>query len=80
MRETFKNVNIYMRMQILNVNRLLIIIIIIIIIIKYNNNYDDDDDDDDDEDGRNRNNKDLLDQERNWEPEKEPLGTRVSLP
>ena len=77
MRETFKNVNIYMRMQILNVNRLLIIIIIIIIIIKYNNNYDDDDDDDDD--GRNRNNKDLLDQERNWEPEKEPLGTRVSL-
>ena len=79
MRETFKNVNIYMRMQILNVNRLLIIIIIIIIIIKYNNNYDDDDDDDD-EDGRNRNNKDLLDQERNWEPEKEPLGTRVSLP
>ena len=63
-----------MRMQILNVNRLLIIIIII---IKYNNNYDDDDDDDD---GRNRNNKDLLDQERNWEPEKEPLGTRVSLP
>ena len=64
-----------MRMQILNVNRLLIIIIIII--IKYNNNYDDDDDDDD---GRNRNNKDLLDQERNWEPEKEPLGTRVSLP
>ena len=75
MRETFKNVNIYMRMQILNVNRLLIIIIII---IKYNNNYDDDDDDDDD--GRNRNNKDLLDQERNWEPEKEPLGTRVSLP
>ena len=72
MRETFKNVNIYMRMQILNVNRLLIIIIII---IKYNNNYDDDDDD-----GRNRNNKDLLDQERNWEPEKEPLGTRVSLP
>ena len=65
-----------MRMQILNVNRLLIIIIII---IKYNNNYDDDDDDDDD-DGRNRNNKDLLDQERNWEPEKEPLGTRVSLP
>ena len=78
MRETFKNVNIYMRMQILNVNRLLIIIIIIIIIIiKYNNNYDDDDDDDD---GRNRNNKDLLDQERNWEPEKEPLGTRVSLP
>ena len=75
MRETFKNVNIYMRMQILNVNRLLIIIIIIII-IKYNNNYDDDDDDD----GRNRNNKDLLDQERNWEPEKEPLGTRVSLP
>ena len=76
MRETFKNVNIYMRMQILNVNRLLIIIIIIII-IKYNNNYDDDDDDDD---GRNRNNKDLLDQERNWEPEKEPLGTRVSLP
>ena len=79
MRETFKNVNIYMRMQILNVNRLLIIIIIIIIIIiKYNNNYDDDDDDDDD--GRNRNNKDLLDQERNWEPEKEPLGTRVSLP
>ena len=74
MRETFKNVNIYMRMQILNVNRLLIIIIII---IKYNNNYDDDDDDDD---GRNRNNKDLLDQERNWEPEKEPLGTRVSLP
>ena len=58
-------------------NRLLIIIIIIIIIIKYNNNYDDDDDDDD---GRNRNNKDLLDQERNWEPEKEPLGTRVSLP
>ena len=79
MRETFKNVNIYMRMQILNVNRLLIIIIIIIIIIKYNNNHDDDDDDDDD-DGRNRNNKDLLDQERNWEPEKEPLGTRVSLP
>ena len=78
MRETFKNVNIYMRMQILNVNRhLIIIIIIIIIIIKYNNNYDDDDDDDD-EDGRNRNNKDLLDQERNWEPEKEP--TRVSLP
>ena len=78
MRETFKNVNIYMRMQILNVNRLLIIIIIIIIIIiKYNNNYDDDDDDD--EDGRNRNNKDLLDQERKWEPEKEPLGTRVSL-
>ena len=76
MRETFKNVNIYMRMHILNVNRLLIIIIII---IKYNNNYDDDDDDDDD-DGRNRNNKDLLDQERNWEPEKEPLGTRVSLP
>ena len=76
MRETFKNVNIYMRMQILNVNRLLIIIIIII--IKYNNNYDDDDDDDDD--GRNRNNKDLLDQERNWEPEKEPLETRVSLP
>ena len=75
MRETFKNVNIYMRMQILNVNRLLIIIIIIII-IKYNNNYDDDDDDD----GRNRNNKDLLDQERNWEPEKELLGTRVSLP
>ena len=75
MRETFKNVNIYMRMQILNVNRLLIIIIIII--IKYNNNYDDDDDDDD---GRNRNNKDLLDQERNWEPEKVPLGTRVSLP
>ena len=75
MRETFKNVNIYMRMHILNVNRLLIIIIII---IKYNNNYDDDDDDDDD-DGRNRNNKDLLDQERNWEPEKEPLGTRVSL-
>ena len=75
MRETLKNVNIYMRMQILNVNRLLIIIIIIII-IKYNNNYDDDDDDD----GRNRNNKDLLDQERNWEPEKEPLGTRVSLP
>ena len=74
MRETFKNVNIYMRMQILNVNRLLIIIIIIII-IKYNNN----DDDDDDDDGRNRNNKDLLDQERNWEPEKEPLGTRVSL-
>ena len=73
MRETFKNVNIYMRMQILNVNRLLIIIIII---IKYNNNYNDDDDDD----GRNRNNKDLLDQERNWEPEKEPLGTRVSLP
>ena len=73
MRETFKNVNIYMRMQILNVNRLLIII------IKYNNN-DDDDDDDDDDDGRNRNNKDLLDQERNWEPEKEPLGTRVSLP
>ena len=72
MRETFKNVNIYMRMQILNVNRLLIIIIII---IKYNNNYNDDDDD-----GRNRNNKDLLDQERNWEPEKEPLGTRVSLP
>ena len=61
-------------MQILNVNRLLIIIIII---IKYNNNYDDEDDDDD---GRNRNNKDLLDQERNWEPEKEPLGTRVSLP
>ena len=78
MRETFKNVNIYMRMQILNVNRLLIIIIIIIIIIKYNNNYDDDDDDDDD--GRNRNNKDLLDQERNWEPEKALLGTRVSLP
>ena len=78
MRETFKNVNIYMRMQILNVNRLLIIIIIIII-IKYNNNHDDDDDDDDD-DGRNRNNKDLLDQERNWEPEKEPLGTRASLP
>ena len=79
MRETFKNVNIYMRMQILNVDQLLIIIIIIIIIIiKYNNNYDDDDDDD--EDGRNRNNKDLLDQERNWEPEKEPLGTRVSLP
>ena len=77
MRETFKNVNIYMRMQILNVNRLLIIIIIIII-IKYNNNYDDDDDDD--EDGRSRNNKDLLDQERNWESEKEPLGTRVSLP
>ena len=77
MRETFKNVNIYMRMHILNVNRLLIIIIIII--IKYNNNYDDDDDDDD-HDGRNRNNKDLLDQERNWEPEKEPLGTRVSLP
>ena len=76
MRETFKNVNIYMRMHILNVNRLLLIIIII---IKYNNNYDDDDDDDDD-DGRNRNNKDLLDQERNWEPEKEPLGTRVSLP
>ena len=76
MRETFKNVNIYMRMHILNVNRLLIIIIII---IKYNNNYDDDDDDDDD-DGRNRNNKDFLDQERNWEPEKEPLGTRVSLP
>ena len=76
MRETFKTVNIYMRMQILNVNRLLIIIIII---IKYNNNYDDDDDDDGD-DGRNRNNKDLLDQERNWEPEKEPLGTRVSLP
>ena len=75
MRETFKNVNIYVRMQILNVNRLLIIIIIII--IKYNNNYDDDDDDDD---SRNRNNKDLLDQERNWEPEKEPLGTRVSLP
>ena len=63
-------------MQILNVNRL----VIIIIIIKYNNN---DDDDDDDDDGRNRNNKDLLDQERNWEPEKEPLGTtgtRVSLP
>ena len=61
-------------MQILNVNRLLIIIIII---IKYNNNYDDEDDDDD---GRNRNNKDLLDQERNREPEKEPLRTRVSLP
>ena len=45
-----------------------------------NNNNNDDDDDDDDDDGRNRNNKDLLDQERNWEPEKEPLGTRVSLP
>ena len=50
MRETFKNLNICMRMQILNVNRLLIIIIII---FKYNNNNDDDDDDDDD--GRNRN-------------------------
>ena len=71
MRETFKNVNIYMRMKMLNVNWLLIIIIII---IKYYNNYDDDDD------GRNRNNKDLLDQERNWEPEKEPLGTWASLP
>ena len=41
-----------------------------------NNNNGDDDDDDKDDDDRNRNNKDLLDQERNWEPEKEPLGTR----
>ena len=44
------------------------------------NNNNNDDDDDDDDDDRNRNNKHLLDQERNWEPEKEPLGTRVSLP
>ena len=54
MRETFENVNIYMRMQILDVIRFLIII---------NNNDDnddknDDDDDDDDDDDRIRNNKD----------------------